>query len=333
MAALLSAAPAALPRAAPAGAVGADAGEAMLRLAPAGLLPTRLPVEGGERWRVGGFARAFDATDAVAVRDFESDWDRYSPRAGRNAAIEMLQAELTASRGAWEAALVARHELVIDGSRGAWDAVRADRRREGLAAGTRLDIDAAAMGVGWGGVRVARTWRLPAAEAAGTWRLTAGATLLSVRRLQGFEAGGRIGFDGKSYSFDAAGWRRDSWREFAGFGTPRTTGSGASADFGLAWQAASGRAFANLSLVDALSTLRIDGVATHSFVAAMLDHLDRRRRQVTSRTKPSAPLAGATPRGRCARGSRARRVCSRAPPSMRPGERRSPACASSTSRG
>lgn len=146
--------------------------------------------------------------------------------------------------------------------------MRADRRREAPAPGSRLDIDAEGKGVAWGGVRAARTWRLGIAEGTGTWRLTAGATLLSLRRIRGFDAGGRIGFDGTAYSFDLAGSRHDSRREFAGFGTPRTPGHGTTVDIGLAWQAASGRAFASVSLADALSVLRIDGVASHRFVAS-----------------------------------------------------------------
>ena len=244
-----------------------------LRLAPAGLLPARLPVAGGEGWRLRAAAAAFDAADAVAVRDFSGSWDGYSPRAGRNAAIEMLQAEVSASRRHWEVALVARSEIVIDGSRGAWDAVRADKQRQAPPAGSRLDADAAGRGIGWVGLRGARSWSFgsppdgaqrgpdSALPSTGRWRLSLAATLLSVRRVQTLAASGRVDFDGSRYAFDAAGTRRDSYREFAGYGTPRTLGIGIGADLGLAWQPTAG-SFVNLSVVDALSALRIDGVAT-----------------------------------------------------------------------
>ena len=84
---------------------------------------------------------------------------------------------------------------------------------------------------------------------------------MSVRRVQTLAASGRVDFDGSRYAFDAAGTRRDSYREFAGYGTPRTLGAGVGADIGIAWQP-SARSFVNLSVVDALSALRIDGVAT-----------------------------------------------------------------------
>ena len=240
-------------------------GDDALRLAPAGLLPARLPIDGGERWRLRTAVAAFDAADAVPVRDFSGSWDRYSPRAGRNAAIEMLQAEVSASRRHWEVALVARSEIVIDGSRGAWDAVRADKQRQAPPAGTRLDADVAGRGIGWVGLRGARSWSFGGPQgtlpSAGRWQFTLAATLMSVRRVQTLAASGRVDFDGRRYAFDAAGTRRDSYREFADYGTPRTLGVGVGADLGIAWQPTA-RSFVNLSVVDALSALRVDGVAT-----------------------------------------------------------------------
>lgn len=240
-----------------------------------GLLPARLPVAGDDVWRLRAFVASFDAADAVPVRDFTGRWDDYAPRRGRNAALESVQAEFSATRRSWEVALVGRSDFVINATRGAYDVVRADKRREAPPVGSHFDAEVKETGVVWGGLRLARTWALgssPALDGIGQaassrWQFTTALTLLSVRRLQTIQARGNVAFDGSTYAFDAGGTRRDSFREFEGFGRPQTTGAGVSADFGVAWQPAVGTFF-NLSVVDALSALRIDGVATQEVNAS-----------------------------------------------------------------
>ena len=246
-----------------------------LQRVPAGLLPARLPVAGGDAWRLWAFAAGFDAADAVPVRDFTGQWDDYAPRSGRNAALESVQAEFSATRRAWEVALVGRSDFVIDGTRGAYDVVRADKRRTAPPTGSRLDAEVDETGVIWTGLRVAHTWSPDGSHAAGApapaagsrWQFTGALTLLSVRRLQTLHARGQVGFDGSTYAFDASGTRRDSFREFEGYGRPQTTGAGVSADFGVAWRPAAGTVV-NLSVVDALSALRVGGVATQEVNAS-----------------------------------------------------------------
>ena len=237
-----------------------------LQRAPVGLLPARLPVLGGDAWRLRAFVADFDAADAVPVRNFSGRWDDYAPRPGHNAALESAQAELSATRGAWEVALVGRTDFIIDGTRGAYDVVRADKRRQAPPAASHFDAAVDASGIVWVGARVARTWALdggsgslPAADS--RWQFSGALTLLSVRRVQTIDARGHVDFDGTTYAFEASGTRKDSFREFEGYGRPRSTGAGLSADVGLAWRPAAGTVV-NLSVVDALSTLRVDRVAT-----------------------------------------------------------------------
>ena len=237
-----------------------------LQRAPAGLLPARLPVTGGPAWRLRAFVADFDAADAVPVRNFSGRWDDYAPRAGRNAALESAQAELSATRGAWEIALVGRTDFIIDATRGAYDVVRADKRRETPPAGSRFDAAVDATGIVWAGARAAHTWAFGGSSdasgaARGVWQFSGGLTLLSVRRVETIDARGHADFDGTTYAFEASGTRKDSFREFEGYGRPRSTGAGLSADFGVAWRPAADTVV-NLSVVDALSTLRVDNVAT-----------------------------------------------------------------------
>lgn len=235
---------------------------------PPGLLPKRLPVApfGGEGWQVQAQAADFSASDATPVRGFGGDWARYHPHAGRNAALQQAWLDLSLQHGGWELAAALRGDLVVAGSRGSFDAVHAYKQRLTPSDGTVLDAQAKAQGVVWAGLRVARSWTLlsaRSADAAGL-HLTAALTPLQVRRVRLTDVRGRVQYDtATGYGFDASTLQQASDRQFGGQGTRDATGSGVTTDLGLLWQPAPGW-FANLSLVDAFSRLRIDGVATEA---------------------------------------------------------------------
>ncbi|HOB95808.1 MAG TPA: hypothetical protein PK306_19510 [Aquabacterium sp.] len=235
---------------------------------PPGLLPQRLPVAeaGGAGWLVQARAADFSASDATPVRGFGGDWARYHPRGGRNAALQQAGLELSLQGVGWELAAVLRGDLVVTGSRGSFDAVHAYKQRVAPADGTVLDARAEAQGVVWAGLRAARSWTLlPAREAgAAGLRITAALTPLQVRRVRLTGVQGSVQYDAATgYGFDATTLQQASDRQFGGQGTRDATGSGVTTDLGLLWQPAPGW-FANLSLVDAVSRLRVDGVATEA---------------------------------------------------------------------
>ena len=236
---------------------------------PAGLLPQRLPVAAapsGSHWLLHAEATDFSASDATPVRDFSGDWARYQPRGGRNAALQQARLELAISDGDWELGATLRSDILITGSRGAFDLVHAYKQRQTLADGSALAVDAQEIGVIWAGLRAARSWTLlpaRAADAAGL-RLTAAVTPLSVRRVQLTSAQGTVAYSNAAgYRFDASTSQQDSHRQLSGWGTVDTTGSGLTSDLGLLWQPGPSW-FANLSLVDAASRLRVRGVATET---------------------------------------------------------------------
>jgi hypothetical protein len=232
--------------------------------APPAWLPERLPVaERGPNWQLQGVAAAISASDATAVRDIDGDWARYHPRGGRNAALQSARLEALASRAGWELGITARSTLLIEGSRGAFDLVHAYRQRDASSAGGPLALAVAQTGVVTAGLRVARSGALPLPPAAGQLQWTAALTALSVRRVQRATVDGtaELTTTGGPARFDVQTLQQDSGRRFGGRGQPDATGSGASADLGLAWQRPDGW-WVSLSVVDAASWLRVRGVAT-----------------------------------------------------------------------
>jgi hypothetical protein len=228
---------------------------------PASLLPMRLPVGGTPDWTVQGTAADFEAVDATPVRALSGDWHRYTPRDGRNVALQSARFELGATRQGWEVAAVLHSDILINGSRGAFDAVHAYKQRQTPADGSAFALWAHETGVVWAGLRGARSWVLRPGSDQGL-QLTGALTLLSVRRVQQVDASGQVQFStAAGYGFNAQTLRQDSHRQFGGYGRQDATGSGYTADLGLLWQP-SAATFVNLSAIDLLSRIRVNGVST-----------------------------------------------------------------------
>jgi hypothetical protein len=203
----------------------------------------------------------FEAVDATPVRALAGDWGRYTPRDGRNVALQSARVEALAVRQGWEVAAVLHSDILIKGSRGAFDVVHAYKQRQIPADGSEFALWARETGVVWAGLRGARTWVLRPGSDPGL-QLTGALTLVSVRRVQRVDASGQAQFNtGLGDSFDAQGLRQDSHRQFGGYGRQGATGAGYTADLGLLWQP-SAATFVNLSAVDLLSQLRVNGVST-----------------------------------------------------------------------
>jgi hypothetical protein len=237
-------------------------------LMPPGLLPQRLPVATptGAAWQVQTEAADFSGSDATAVRGFGGDWTQYHPRSGRNTALQQARLDLRLTHGDWELGATLRSDMLVSGTRGSFDLVHAYKQRQTLADGSTLRVAAQEQGLVWAGLRAARSWTLlPAdgAQAAGL-RLTAAVTPLHLRRLRLSTVQGSVQSSGAGgYGFDASTLRQDSHRQFGGMGQDGATGSGITSDLGLLWQPGTAW-FANLSVVDALSRLRIQNLATET---------------------------------------------------------------------
>ncbi len=235
---------------------------------PPGLLPQRLPVATptGAAWQVQTEAADFSGSDATSVRGFGGDWARYHPRSGRNTALQQARLDLRLTRGDWELGASLRSDMLVSGTRGSFDLVHAYKQRQTPADGSTLQVAAQEQSLVWAGLRAARSWTLlPAddAQAAGL-RLTAALTPLSLRRLRLSTVQGSVQYsDAGGYGFDASTLRQDSHRQFGGMGRDGATGSGITSDLGLLWQPGTAW-FANLSVVDAFSRLRIQNLATET---------------------------------------------------------------------
>jgi hypothetical protein len=228
---------------------------------PASLLPSRLPVTGRESWQVDASASDFEAADATAVRQVTGSWSVYAPRDGTNDAFRSARADLAVSRDAWEVAATARFDILIDGPRSTWDAVHAYNQRSVVPDGSTFAIDAHEKGVIWAGLRAAHTWVLRPGTDNGL-ELTTAFTLLSLERVQDFDATGSIDYAAASgYGFAVDARRQDSHKQYGGYGDHRPIGNGWTGDLGLLWLPTE-KTFVSLSAVDLLSSLRIRGVST-----------------------------------------------------------------------
>ena len=217
-------------------------------------------------------AAQFEASDAVPVRALSGDWRQYSPRDGRNVALQSARLEVSASKGPWEVSTAVRSDIVIGGERGAFDVVRAYKQKLEPASGSSFELNAVEQGVIWTGLRGARTWVLvPGAD--NSVQLTAALALLSVRRVQLTTVNGTAGYDSAAgFNFNAQTLRQDSYVDFGGYGKPRTTGNGYTTDFGLLWQPTA-RSFVNVSASDAFSKLEVRSVATEEISASSTTRL------------------------------------------------------------
>ncbi len=229
---------------------------------PASLLPMRLPIDAAPDWTVQATAGDFEAVDATPVRALAGDWGRYTPRDGRNVALQSARVEALAVRQGWEVAAVLHSDILIKGSRGAFDLLHAYKQRQTPADGSEFALWARETGVVWAGLRGARSWVLRPGTDSGL-QLSGALTLLSVRRVQRVDASGQAQFNsgGLGDSFDAQALRQDSHQQFGGQGRRDANGGGYTADLGLLWQP-SAATFVNLSAVDLLSRLRVNGVST-----------------------------------------------------------------------
>lgn len=233
---------------------------------PASPLPMRLPVDNAPDWTLQGSAGDFEAVDATPVRDLSGSWDRYTPRGGRNAALQSARIELKAERSGWEIASVLRSDLLISGPRSSFDLVHAFKQRLTPPGGSQFELDVADAGAVWAGLRGAHTWTLGPASGDGL-RLSAAFTLLSARRVQQVDVNGRVQYDAiDGYTIQAQALRQDSHQQFGGYGHKDATGGGYSADLGLLWQP-SADTFVNVSAVDLFSRLKVNGVSTQQLTA------------------------------------------------------------------
>ncbi|MDE2395924.1 MAG: hypothetical protein KGM91_10845 [Burkholderiales bacterium] len=230
---------------------------------PASLLPLRLPVAESPGWTLGAEASDFEASDATPARALSGDWKRYSPRRGRNVALQSARLQLGAARAGWEFAAVLRSDVLISGTRSAFDLVHDFKQHLAPAEGSRFDLGTEARGAVWAGLRVAHSWALwSSAQEQPRLLLTGAATLLSARRAEKIDTAGSASWSAAAgYTLQASGLRLQSFRSFSGFGNAGATGAGYSVDVGLLWRPGAG-SFVNLSAVDLLSSLRIGNVAT-----------------------------------------------------------------------
>jgi len=230
---------------------------------PPPLLAARFPVLDSAGWQLRAEASCFEASDATPVRGLQGDWARYSPRAGGNVALQQASVSVAAQRAGWELAATVRSEFVVRGSRGAFDAVHAYKQREAPADGSVLAVDAQAQGLVWAGLRGARTWALQAGPATAL-QFSAAVTLLQPRRVRLTDVSGGVAYRAATgYAFDARTREQDSQARVAGYGDAGTRGSGYSADLALLWQPEPD-SFVNLSVVDALSRVRVPRVFTEA---------------------------------------------------------------------
>lgn len=156
-------------------------------------------------WRPYFSLQAWEASDAVAVTKFDSDWSNgYSPKDGNNTTLQRLRAGIGMENGNWSIGWEARQEASLDANREALEAVRLYKQRRDPALGTQFDANARFTSWSAQGLRVAHSFDGPAI-AGRTPRLKISGAVYTRSQLRENDVSGSVLYTPAGvYSFNAA---------------------------------------------------------------------------------------------------------------------------------
>jgi hypothetical protein len=130
-----------------------------------GLLAVDNPANNGES--TGAYARveAFQANDALAIRQYLGEWQgEYSPRAGTNTGLLSARTEVGAQWNGFRLGALYRAQARVDTSRDTSDLVRQYNTNSGYEAGRNYVLDYKSVGFSANGLRLSKSLTLKADE-------------------------------------------------------------------------------------------------------------------------------------------------------------------------
>ncbi|MGE5622611.1 MAG: hypothetical protein ACM3WS_05605 [Bacillota bacterium] len=156
-------------------------------------------------WRPYAELQAWEASDAVAVTKFDSDWSTgFSPRDGSNTSLQRLRAGLGMEKGGWSIGWELRQEASLVADRQTLEMVRLYKQRQDPAPGSRFDAQARFESWSAQGLRVAHAFDAPAI-AGRTPRVKVSAAAYTRPQLRDNTVSGSVVYSQSGvYSFNAA---------------------------------------------------------------------------------------------------------------------------------
>lgn len=166
-------------------------------------------------WRPYAEIRLWEASDAVAVTKFDSDWSQgFSPKDGNNATLQRIRAGIGMENERWSIGWEARQEASLDANREALEAVRLYKQRFDPAPNTRFNVGARFTAWSAQGLRVGHNFDGP--TIAGYMpRLKISGAFYTRPRLRENEVSGSVLYTpAGAYSFNAAQTDADSRNQY-----------------------------------------------------------------------------------------------------------------------
>lgn len=156
-------------------------------------------------WRPYLELQTWEASDAVAVKKFESDWSTgFSPKGGHNVTLQRLRAGIGVEKDGWSIGWEARQEASLTAERETLEMVRLYKQRLDPSTDTRFNAQARFESWSAQGLRLAHRFEGQAA-AGHVPRLTLSAAVYAKPQLRENDVSGTVNYrQGGSYSFNAA---------------------------------------------------------------------------------------------------------------------------------
>jgi hypothetical protein len=170
----------------------------------AGLLAIDNPANNGETTGVYAIAEAFQADDALAIRQYLGEWQGdYSPRAGTNIGLLSARTEVGAQWNGFRLGAQYRAQARVDTNRDTSDVVRQYNTDSGYDAGRNYVLDYKSAGFSANGLRLSKSVTIPLGEQ-WTSRWGAAAALLEGKQLKVETSSGNVvALNAKDFSANA----------------------------------------------------------------------------------------------------------------------------------
>ena len=159
---------------------------------------------GRQGWGAYAAAHYFEANDYIAVREFSHDWGGdYSPRSGKNTAMQIIRGEAGASLESWRLATLYRKEILLESNRDTTDMAYFNKTRLRVPAGQTFGVDLRIQGFEADGIRLDKGFVLPSTTDM-TVSVGVGASLLRGKRVRIGRADGTASSTVSGYAYNVA---------------------------------------------------------------------------------------------------------------------------------
>ena len=159
---------------------------------------------GRQGWGLYAAGHYFEGNDYIAAREFSGAWSGdYSPRSGKNLALQIGRAEAGVSLDSWRFATLYRKDVLLESNRDTTDMVHYNKLRLSVPAGQSFGVDLRIEGFEADGIRLDKGFVLSSAKDM-TIAAGAGVSLLRGKRARIGRADGTASSTVAGYTYNAA---------------------------------------------------------------------------------------------------------------------------------